>query len=152
MATKPVYKQPIGRILLTGIFLFVFHTGYSQMALSACFTDNMVLEQQTKVNIWGTETPGKTITIITSWNNKTYKVTGNAKGNWTAKISTPVYGGPYTITFTDGQIVTLKNILIGEVWVCSGQSNMEMPLTGFYGDVLNLKYELADAENYPEIR
>jgi sialate O-acetylesterase len=46
----------------------------------------------------------------------------------------------------------LKNILIGEVWVCSGQSNMEMPLTGLYGDVLNLNYELADAANYPEIR
>jgi sialate O-acetylesterase len=152
MVTKPVYKQPIGRILLTGIFLFVFHTSYSQMALSACFTDNMVLQQQTKVNIWGTETPGKTITIITSWNNKTYKVTGDANGNWTAKVSTPVYGGPYTITFNDGQIVTLKNILIGEVWVCSGQSNMEMQLTGFYGDVLNLKYELTDAENHPEIR
>jgi sialate O-acetylesterase len=52
----------------------------------------------------------------------------------------------------DGKVTTLKNILIGEVWVCSGQSNMEMQLTGFYGDVLNLNDELANAANYPEIR
>ncbi|SDT42936.1 sialate O-acetylesterase [Mucilaginibacter mallensis] len=152
MVTKPFYQTLINRILLPGLFLFFINISYGQVVLPACFTDNMVLQQQTKVNLWGTETPGKNFTIITSWNNKTYKVTGDAQGNWKIRVSTPVYGGPYTITFNDGKITTLKNILIGEVWVCSGQSNMEMQLTGFYGDVLNLKYELADAANYPEIR
>jgi sialate O-acetylesterase len=152
MVTKPVYKHSISRLLLTGLFLLINHIGYSQMALSPCFTDNMVLQQLTKVNIWGTETPGKSLSIATSWNKALYNVSADANGSWTAKISTPVYGGPYTITFNDGQIITLKNILIGEVWVCSGQSNMEMPLAGFYGDVFNLKQELADAESHPEIR
>jgi sialate O-acetylesterase len=152
MVAKTIYKQFISRILLTGLFIFVIHISYAQIILPACFTDNMVLQQRTKVNLWGTETPGKNFTITTSWNNKTYKAAADAQGNWKIKISTPVYGGPYTITFNDGKITTLKNILIGEVWVCSGQSNMEMKLTGFYGDVLNLSDELADAANYPGIR
>jgi sialate O-acetylesterase len=147
-----VYKKFISKTLLPGLLLFIINTTNAQIALPACFTDNMVLQQQTKVNLWGTETPNKNFTINTSWNNKTYKAIADAKGNWEIKVGTPAYGGPYTITFNDGQITTLKNILIGEVWVCSGQSNMEMPLTSFYGDVLNLNYELADAANYPEIR
>jgi len=152
MVTKMVYNNFISKTLLLGLLLFTINISHAQIVLPACFTDNMVLQQQTKVNIWGTETPGKKFTIITSWNNKTYKATADANGNWEIKVNTPVYGGPYTITFNDSKITSLKNILIGEVWVCSGQSNMEMPLTGFYGDVLNLNYELADAANYPEIR
>ncbi|MDN5283937.1 MAG: Sialate O-acetylesterase [Mucilaginibacter sp.] len=152
MVAKTFYKDFISRILLPSLFLFIINIGYAQIVLPACFTDNMVLQQQTKVNLWGTHPPGKNLTITTSWNNKTYKATVDANGNWKIKVSTPIYGGPYTITFNDGKITALKNILIGEVWVCSGQSNMEMPLTGFYGDVLNLKNELADAANYPEIR
>jgi sialate O-acetylesterase len=152
MIAKTIYKQVFSRILLTGLFIFVIRISYARIMLPACFTDNMVLQQQSKVNLWGTETPGKNFTITTSWNNKTYKAVADARGGWKIKIRTPVYGGPYTITFNDGEISTLKNILIGEVWVCSGQSNMEMPLTGFYGDVLNLQHELADAANYSEIR
>ncbi|MDR3491221.1 sialate O-acetylesterase [Mucilaginibacter sp.] len=152
MIAKSIYIKIISRGLLPGLFLFIFKASAAQIVLPACFTDNMVLQQQTKVNLWGIETPGKNLTIVTSWNNKTYKVAGDANGDWKIKVRTPVYGGPYTITFNDGSITTLKNILIGEVWVCSGQSNMEMPLTGFYGDVLNLNNELTDAANYPEIR
>src|SRR5882757_5592295 len=152
MIAKTIYKACITKILLPGLFLFIVNTTCAQVVLPACFTDNMVLQQQTKVDLWGTETPGINFTIITSWNNKIYKVKTDAQGNWKIKVSTPIYGGPYTITFNDGKITTLKNILIGEVWVCSGQSNMEMQLTGFYGDVLNVNDELADAANYPEIR
>lgn len=151
MIAKTIYNA-CAKILPAGLFLFIVNISCAQVVLPACFTDNMVLQQQTKVNLWGTETPGINFTIITSWNNKVYKIKADGQGNWQIKISTPIYGGPFTITFNDGKITTLKNILIGEVWVCSGQSNMEMPLTGFYGDVLNLNHELADAANYPEIR
>jgi sialate O-acetylesterase len=152
MVAKTFYKKIISRVLLLCLLLFIVNTSFAQIGLPACFTNNMVLQQQAKVNLWGTEIPGKNFTIQTSWNNQTYKVAGDAQGNWKIKISTPAYGGPYTITFNDGAITTLKNVLIGEVWVCSGQSNMEMQLTGFYGDVLNLQQELSDAANYPEIR
>jgi len=152
MLTKPVYEILFNKILLSCLCVFVINTSHAQLVLPACFTDNMVLQQQTKVNLWGTETPGKNFTIITSWNNKTYHVTSDPQGDWKLKVNTPAYGGPYSIKFDDGRITALNNILIGEVWVCSGQSNMEMQLTGFYGDILNLNFELADAANYPEIR
>jgi sialate O-acetylesterase len=140
------------RLKLSIFSLLLTHLSPAQIALPPCLTDNMVLQQQTKVNLWGTETPGKSFTVLTSWNKATYAVNADATGNWKVKVVTPVYGGPYTITFNDGTVTTLKNILIGEVWVCSGQSNMEMPLTSLYGNVLNLDQELANAANYPEIR
>jgi len=151
--TKTFYSALIKCVLFFCLISLAFGTAAIAKVLpAACFTDNMVLQQKTNAAIWGKETPGKSFTMSTSWNKKIYKVTTTANGDWKIKVATPAYGGPYTITFNDGEISTLNNVLIGEVWVCSGQSNMEMPLTGFYGDVLNLQQELCDAANYPEIR
>ena len=152
MIKQNSYLNFISKIILTNLLLLGFYSSNAAIVLPACFSDNMVLQQQTKVNLWGRETPGKNFTVTTSWNKKNYQAKADAQGNWKIKISTPVYGGPFTISFDDGQITTLKNILIGEVWICSGQSNMEMPLTGGYGDVLNVQEELTNAVNYPEIR
>ena len=66
-------------------------------------------------------------------NNKKIQTNVDAKGEWKLSLQTPVAGGPYSITFSDGEDLTLQNILIGEVWFCSGQSNMEMPVKGFRG-------------------
>jgi sialate O-acetylesterase len=140
------------KLLLSCLLALTVQITSAKVVLPSCLTDNMVLQQKTSVNLWGTQSPGTNLTIITSWNNSAYHVHADANGNWKVKVTTPGYGGPYTITFNDGSITALKNILIGEVWVCSGQSNMEMQLSGFYGDVLNLGPELADAANYPEIR
>lgn len=98
----------------------------------ALFADNMVLQQQTKaLPIWGTASVGKQISIKTSWDNRTYSTTADHQGKWRTTISTPQAGGPYTITLNDGEALILRNILIGEVWLCGGQSNMEMPMRGF---------------------
>jgi sialate O-acetylesterase len=137
--------------LILPLVMFAVLPAHAKVILPACFTDNMVLQQKTQVNLWGKATAGKSLTITTSWNNKKYTVTADGTGNWKTKIATPVFGGPFTVTFNDGEIITLKNVLIGEVWVCSGQSNMEMILTGMYGDINNLKEEIANA-NYPGIR
>jgi len=118
------------------------------VTLPSFFTDNMVLQQKSAVPFWG-ESDAKSITIATSWDKKTYK-TNVENGKWNVVFKTPVYGGPYTITINDGTIKTLNNILIGEVWLCSGQSNMEMPLEG-WGKINNYKEEIANA-NYPQIR
>ena len=93
----------------------------------------MVLQQNDKVSLWGWAAAGKILSVTPSWNRKTYKVKPDASGRWKLQIETPIAGGPYDITISDGTPVKLKNILIGEVWVCSGQSNMEMPLKGFKG-------------------
>ena len=74
----------------------------------------------------------------------------DANGNWKIKVATPSYGGPYTITISDGEILVLNNVLIGDVWICSGQSNMEMPLAG-WGKILNYEKEIAEAK-FPNIR
>ena len=91
----------------------------------------MVLQQQTECNLWGTADKGQTVKITTSWDQKTYLVKAGKDGKFEVKVQTPEAGGPYEITFNDGKAVTLHNILIGEVWICAGQSNMEMQMKGF---------------------
>lgn len=93
--------------------------------------DNMVLQQQAHVKLWGEARKNSTVTVKTSWDGKTYTSRTDATGQWLLTVSTPAAGGPYEITISDGEVLTLKNILIGEVWFCSGQSNMEMPMRGF---------------------
>lgn len=101
------------------------------------FASDMVLQQQQKsLPLWGTATPGKPVSILTSWNKQTYTTRADQQGRWKVQITTPPAGGPYSITFNDGETTTLQNILIGEVWICSGQSNMEMPMKGFPGQPL----------------
>lgn len=104
---------------------------FAEVKLPAFFSDGMVMQQQTQANLWGTATPRKQITVIPTWDNQPYTTTADANGSWKLSIPTPVAGGPYEITISDGQFLTMKNILIGELWICSGQSNMEMPMKGF---------------------
>jgi sialate O-acetylesterase len=96
-----------------------------QIRLPAIFSDNMVIQQQADVSLWGWSSPGEKIWITTSWNNSTDSAmtTGNAR--WKINIKTPAAGGPYTITFKASNTIVLNNVMLGEVWVCSGQSNME---------------------------
>ena len=89
------------------------------------------MQQQSNANLWGTATAGKQVVITTGWNNKQYRTKADATGKWQVAVTTPKAGGPYTLTFNDGQTTSLKNVLVGEVWLCSGQSNMEMPMKGF---------------------
>ena len=98
----------------------------AQVNLLPIFSDNMVLQQQTQAPIWGKSKPDKKVEIITSWDQRRYTVQADAQGNWKTEVYTPVAGGPYTITISDGKPIKLNNVMIGEVWVCSGQSNMEM--------------------------
>lgn len=108
-------------------------TVFAQVKLAPLFTDNMVLQQQTKAPIWGWASPNKTITVTTSWNKKLTTTKANANGQWKVFVETPAAGGPYEISIGGDQSVYLKNVLIGEVWLCAGQSNMEMPMKGFKG-------------------
>jgi sialate O-acetylesterase len=105
----------------------------AQVKLASIFTSNMVLQQQMDVPIWGWDNPGKAVTITTSWNKKIYKTTADQAGKWKIKVTTPAAGGPYNVTISNGQVTKLDNVLIGEVWVLGGQSNMEMPMKGFKG-------------------
>lgn len=106
----------------------------AEIRLSSLFTDNMVLQQQTACAVWGWAKAGSTITVSPSWGKQKYSALADAAGRWRLKVTTPAAGGPYRLTIGgDGTPLTLTNVLIGEVWLCGGQSNMEMPLKGFKG-------------------
>ncbi len=104
---------------------------WSQTQLPALFSDGMVLQQQQQVSIWGTDKPYMKINVSGSWGKTAMAITDD-NGHWKLKLQTPSAGGPFTIMIKGNKTVTLKNVLIGEVWFCSGQSNMEMPMKGFY--------------------
>ncbi len=120
----------------------------ANISLPNCFSDNMVLQRNATVKIWGWANPKEEVTIVPSWNEKEYKITADNTANWILSIPTPTEGGPYTISLKGYNQLTLKNILIGEVWLCSGQSNMEMSAS--WG-ILNGEEEVKKA-NYPSIR
>ena len=105
----------------------------AKVRLTSIWGDNMVLQQQSEVTFHGKASANSKITIEASWNHRKLTTRSDQHGNWNIQLPTPAAGGPYTITFSDGEALTLNNILLGEVWFCSGQSNMEMPVRGFRG-------------------
>jgi len=128
-------------------------TEKKDLSLNNLFSDHMVLQQQGKVAFWGRYNPNGEITVSGSWGEET-STTSDADGNWRLNLSTPSAGGPFEVKIvTLDSTITLNDVLIGEVWLASGQSNMEMPLQGFLPrePVDNYKEEVA-AANYPEIR
>jgi len=116
--------------LLSGILALHLATA-QDIKLAPLFTDNMVLQQQSGATVWGTASAGEKITVSGSWGKQASTATDQS-GSWKLKLETTNAGGPYTLSIksTKSEIV-LKNVLLGEVWVCSGQSNMEMPLKGW---------------------
>lgn len=123
-------KNTLFQVLVLATFFGVSQIN-AAVKLPSILANNMVLQQKTEVKLWGWSKPNTKIKISTSWDKKTYTTVADGKGNWLQKVNTPSAGGPYDISFNDGEKTTLSNILIGEVWFCSGQSNMEMPMQGF---------------------
>lgn len=143
----------MGQLKTAFLLVALCVVGYAAAAkvkLPAVFSDNMVLQQKTNAAIWGMARPGKTIGVAVTWDTQKYTTEADPKGNWKIMLATPAYGGPYKITISDGEELTLNNVLIGEVWLCSGQSNMEMPLAG-WGKIKDYQKEIDDAK-YPNIR
>ena len=124
------------RKLVMGVLPFYLFTSLPLNAkdkLPSFFCDNMVLQQQTECNIWGWAEPRTKVNIMTSWDKKSYMTTANKDGRFDVKVKTPAAGGPYFIGFKDKDYVQLNNVMIGEVWFCAGQSNMDMQLKGYKG-------------------
>ena len=115
------------------IFL-IFECANSQnqpLQFASIFTDSMVLQQQHAVAVWGKGTAGRKIILESSWKNTASAVV-DSEGSWSVTLKTVKAGGPYRLMVSDGDTtVILHDVLLGEVWLCSGQSNMEMPLEGW---------------------
>ncbi len=121
---------------------------YADVKLPAVISDNMVLQQKSNTTIWGWADPGEKINIKAPWQWLFGSSTTAGKdGKWKLKLKTPKAGGPYDITITANNTIELKNVLIGEVWVCSGQSNMQWTMKG----TENPDKDIA-AANKPNIR
>ncbi len=140
------------KLTLVCLFAFLAIGVQSQTRLPAIIGSNMVLQQLEDVPLWGWDTPGQSISVSVSWYDKLIKTTTNKQGKWKLQVPTPAAGGPYEIGITGSAKIKLENILIGEVWLCSGQSNMEMPLKGWSGQPVTGSEEAIASANYPEIR
>ena len=125
----------------------------AEVTLPALVSDNMVLQQQTNINVWGWGKPGGKIEVTASWGEKGSTVADN-DGNWNLTIITPAASFTrHEITISDGEALTVKNILIGEVWLCSGQSNMEMNFMGTGpSGVIGANQTIVESGLFPELR
>lgn len=138
------------KIFFTLTLLAAATVAQAKVTLPSIYTSNMVLQQQRTLKITGKAAPNSEVSIQTGWSRAAASAKAGADGTWTAQIATPKAGGPYTLSFNDGEELTLENVMVGEVWLGSGQSNMEMPVQG-WGKVLNHEEEVKNA-NYPNIR
>ena len=142
-------KRPIFLLLALGLSL----SGNGRVRLPSLVGSGMVLQRNSDVRIWGRAEPGRKVTVTPSWGAEPAAVRADGSGRWSVRIETPDAGGPHTLTIDDGDPLVLDDILIGEVWLCSGQSNMEMPLRGFDSQPVNGSLETAMlAGEHPEIR
>ena len=146
-------KKPILLILIFCWVFFISCTKTAKVTVAQLFQDNMVLQQQSKVPIWGWAEPNSEINIYSSWNDKTIATKSDSSGKFTANLKTIAAGGPFQIEISSANKLVLKNVMLGEVWLCSGQSNMEMPLKGFLpNDIITNSEEEISAADFPNIR
>lgn len=117
-------------IFLITVFTGAMVTCFAQTKLPRFFSDSMVLQRNTNAVIWGTDIANKKIIVSASW-GKTDSVISDNAGKWKLQLQTPAAGGPFTLTASGSTTVLIKDIQIGEVWLCAGQSNMEMPMKGY---------------------
>ena len=143
------------RTTVVALSIFLCQTalsGGSSFRMAPLFTDSMVVQQRSTVPLWGKGTPGARVVIHASWNAGA-SATVTPEGNWSTTIATPRAGGPFEIRVqADDTTLTLKNVLAGEVWLCSGQSNMEMPLQGWPPDTILSSQDEIDHSSYSSIR
>ena len=138
-------RRIVHTIIIASVLASV-QTAYGQVKLPCLIRDSMVLQRDCKIKIWGWAAKGEKVNI--KFNNKNFKAATGPDGKWSVLLSPMKAGGPYTMNITASNKITLKDILIGDVWFCSGQSNMVHQMN--IHDVAYAK-DIAEA-NYPQIR
>ncbi|MDD4969088.1 MAG: sialate O-acetylesterase [Paludibacter sp.] len=118
----------------------------AKVIMPVLFSNNMVLQQNTQAPVWGVCNANRKVKVLTGWNNKTYETVSDQSGKWKLKVETPAAGGPFILKVSAEETLTFNNVMIGEVWLCSGQSNMEMPVSG-WAKVANYEQEIATADH-----
>ncbi|SEW39098.1 sialate O-acetylesterase [Chitinophaga sp. YR573] len=127
-------------------FLFSLFNGLAQVKLPRLIRDSMILQRDEKIKLWGWASVNERVQV--RFNGKVYKTKADADGNWMVHLPPTKAGGPYSMDIIAGNKITLHEILFGDVWFCSGQSNMVHQM-----NIHDVTYERDIAEaNYPQIR
>lgn len=142
MKTRSV-SLPIIIFLIFGV-----SSAQAQIRLPDIFSNNMVLQQKTTIKFWGWANPMQKIKVVASWNSDTLKTVTLSNAVWSVQLQTPKAGGPYRISVIGNSVHTISNVLIGEDWLCSGQSNMEYSADWHYEHYK----QLVEKANNSEIR
>jgi len=127
------------------IFLLISVLANANVRMPLIFSDGMVLQRDKQIPIWGFADANESVEI--HFNKQVKKTTADKNGKWTVNLGAEKAGGPFELTIIGKNKITIKNVLVGEVWICSGQSNMEFQVF----KTMNGEKEMADA-NYPMIR
>jgi sialate O-acetylesterase len=145
------YRLSIYVLLLGFLFNACKQPKKKELKVNALFSDHMVLQQNDKVAFWGTYSPNQMIKVKGSWGKESTSA-ADSKGRWKLTLDTPKAGGPYEVNISsENNFLTIKDVLIGEVWLASGQSNMEMDFDYCCNTTDFSEFELSTA-NYPKIR
>ncbi len=147
ISKKISFSEPVVLVLCLVLLLANAGTAFADVKLPAVISDNMVLQRGKAARLWGWAEPGEQIMVSVSWRNMAWGVTADKNGKWSLVMTPPKTAGPYEMTFSGKNTTTIKNILVGEVWVCSGQSNMQWSVARS----ANHEQEIAEAD-YPNIR
>ena len=138
-------------ILLLNVLILSCEKPPKHLSLSSLFSDGMVLQRESSVSIWGEAQPNQRINIVSSWGSQSSSISDN-KGNWTIYLDTKNAGGPHSLDITSQkEKIKINDVLIGEVWLAAGQSNMEMDFEYCCNTTDKSEYEISTA-NYPNIR
>jgi len=143
----PLVKHPyMKRLFIIPLFLLSLFNGFAQVKLPRLIRDSMILQRDEKIKLWGWASVNERVQV--RFNGKVYKTKADAGGNWMVYLPPTKAGGPYSMDIIAVNKITLHEILFGDVWFCSGQSNMVHQM-----DIHDVRYERDIAEaNYPEIR
>jgi sialate O-acetylesterase len=133
------------RSCLLALTLFGCLNAWADVTLPALFSDHMVIQRNLPVHVWGRATPGEAVSVM--FQDATASATADSIGSWSVHLPPVIAGGPFTLTVRGANTIVLNDVLAGDVWVASGQSNMELPLR----EAMNAPEEIA-ASNYPKIR
>jgi sialate O-acetylesterase len=141
------------KYLLTAVLLCATPS-YAEVRLPKVLASQMVLQRESEVKIWGWAEAGESVEVRGDWLDGKFTATADTEGRWQVQLQTNKAGGPHTITIEGENRIELRDVLFGEVWIASGQSNMEMPLvkvSNAYTGIKDADKEV-DAANYPDIR
>ena len=140
------------KLFLSALAALAALSASARVQMNPLFSDNMVLQQDCQVPVWGKAAPGAAVSVTPSWNGKAVRTVADVSGRWQVRLATPKGSfKKYTLTISDGEPVVLQNVAVGEVWLASGQSNMERTFGHERFDVF-FQDQVSSASDWADVR